>query len=276
MRLLLFLIRHSINFTALFAPLLAGKWALRLFATPRKGRLRDKDRVFLESAQRGTVTVSGLSVQYYLWERKRGTGPTVLLAHGWESNAARWRNILRLLRENGCSVLALDAPAHGDSGGKQFSAVLYADFIAALMRHIPAEVAVGHSAGGMTIAYFQKNHPGFFKKMVLLGTPHSLKVILNQYAAFLGYAPRVSEAMDAFIESYYGQPVSHFAVTDMAKSIQTPCLIIHDEDDKTAPITGAEQIHAAWKDSKMLRTKGLGHGLQGKVVYEAVKEYVIQ
>ena len=69
----------------------------------------------------------------YYWE---GNNKTILLAHGWESNSFRWKNLITELQRYGYSIVALDAPAHGDSGSKMFNAILYSEFINMLLKDL--------------------------------------------------------------------------------------------------------------------------------------------
>jgi hypothetical protein len=77
--LIIGLLRFQINTIALFSPLMAGRMALDIFRTPRKGRLREQDKTFLAGAKWETLQAEGLDIQTYRWE---GSGPTILLAHG--------------------------------------------------------------------------------------------------------------------------------------------------------------------------------------------------
>ena len=54
------LLRFQINAFALFSPIRAGRMALDIFRTPRKGRLREQDRTFLQGAQWETIQAEGL------------------------------------------------------------------------------------------------------------------------------------------------------------------------------------------------------------------------
>ena len=52
----------------------------------------------------------------YRWLGKK---ETILLAHGWESNSFRWKDlIVKLDTALDYNVIALDAPAHGRSSGE--------------------------------------------------------------------------------------------------------------------------------------------------------------
>ena len=82
-------LRLYLNTLALFDARKAGAIAFQIFCTPRQGRLREKDRAFLDTADdQQDLHVNDLNMRCYHW---RGPGDTVLLVHGWESNAARWR-----------------------------------------------------------------------------------------------------------------------------------------------------------------------------------------
>ena len=267
-KLYLIMLRYLLNSLAIFSRARAGKAALKFIFTPRVGRLRPQDRAFLASAQWGNVEAEGYKVQYYLWD---GSGPTVLLAHGWESNSARWHPLVERLLKRNFRVLCIDAPAHGESGSPQFSAVLYAQFIAALLQHLPADYAVGHSAGAMALTYYETHDPVHpLKKIALLGAPSTLRAVLDLYTGFLKISKRAKQGVDESILRKFGNPVEYYAIEDMALNLTTECLIVHDEHDDTAPIAGAVRTHRNWRGSRLMRTSGLGHSLQGDAVYEAV------
>src|SRR5690606_37822905 len=58
------------------------------------------------------------------WGRE---GPLVLALHGWEGRAAQFRTLAARLVPMGYRVLALDAPAHGRSPGREADPVVFAD-----------------------------------------------------------------------------------------------------------------------------------------------------
>jgi pimeloyl-ACP methyl ester carboxylesterase len=272
--MLLFFIRIWLNGLALVSRKQTGKSALKLFFTPRKGRVKPREREFLDTAQPGTVEAEGLKVQYWYWPN--AGGPTVLLAHGWESNSARWRKLVQRLLEKGFSVVSLDAPAHGDSGGMQFSTILYAAFMKALLRKIPVDHAVGHSAGGMAIVYYLAHEPEhIFKKIVLLGTPGTFRALLNMYTNMLKLSNRAKAAIDYSILRKFKKPVEYFSILHLIREIPpTSGLIIHDEGDKIAPFDEMAQVHQIWENAKLVATKGLGHSVQSDQVNNEVLAFL--
>jgi pimeloyl-ACP methyl ester carboxylesterase len=271
-KFLLNVLRIRLNLLAFFSKRRAGHLAYNIFTTPRKGGLRAQDLEFLKTAQWAHTLLRGLKIQYYIWEN---TGPTVLMAHGWESNSARWKRLIKRLLKAGYRVVALDAPAHGGSGSPQFSAVLYGEFIGVMVDLLHPDCAVGHSGGGLAIGYHLENRPDTsLKKAAILGAPSTLRGILDRYTIGAGISEAARQGLDDAILEKFGKPVEYFSLEDYAEKFRIPGLIIHDEGDATAPIEEAERLHGRWKNAQLVRTQGLGHSLQGEKVFEAVLNFL--
>jgi hypothetical protein len=90
--------------------------AVEQFFKPRKSEPTTRDIDFLSKGQ-------NLALKCGLAATAWGDGPPVLLAHGWESRRSHWSAIVPILAESGYRVIAMDAPAHGDSPGDQVSVV---------------------------------------------------------------------------------------------------------------------------------------------------------
>ena len=158
-------IGNALNFTSLISPKYASKKALNLFTSPRKGRYSEHQLKVTNSASFEELSYDNLNIATYHWE---GKNKTILLAHGWESNSSRWSYILEDLKAQDYNIIALDGPAHGKSGGKQFNAILYSEFINVVAQKFQPEVVIGHSVGGMASVFCMHNHNlPFVKKMVL-------------------------------------------------------------------------------------------------------------
>src|SRR6056300_562050 len=86
---------NLINSIAFFCPAYAGQIAVKLFSTPRKGKLEPEQKNYLKSASQNTLHYKDLNIKTYHW---KGTKETILLVHGWESNSARWKELIALLK----------------------------------------------------------------------------------------------------------------------------------------------------------------------------------
>ena len=117
------------------------------------------------------ITVSdGAEIFYKDW----GSGPCVILSHGWPLSADAWDAQMVFLGERGYRVVTHDRRGHGRSSqswdGNHMDQ--YADDLAALIEALDLKeaVLVGHSTGGGEVAHYVGRHgTGRLAKVVLLG-----------------------------------------------------------------------------------------------------------
>ncbi|WP_426429564.1 alpha/beta hydrolase [Winogradskyella sp. HB-48] len=265
-------IGSALNATSLISSKYASKKALHLFASPRKGRYTEKQRIIVDSAFFEELSYKGQYIATYRW---KGNGKTILLAHGWESNASRWSYILNKLKSQGYNIIALDAPAHGRSGGKQFNALLYSEYINVVSEKHQPEVIIGHSVGGMaTVFFMHKYQLHSVKKLVLLGAPAHFTGVFSRYKSMMGYNKRVSNGLDAIVFERFGKPVDYFSAANFTKAIEAEGLIIHDKKDKIIPFEDALLFANRYQNSKLIETEGFGHGLKDKSLTPKIIEFI--
>ncbi|WP_423488614.1 alpha/beta fold hydrolase [Mycobacteroides sp. PCS013] len=85
-----------------------------------------------------------------------GSGPTILLIHGFTESADGWRSVLDMLGEQGHRCVAVDLPHFGRAARPVTTGYLSAvdDFIAAAVRQFDrgdGVVLVGNSVGGLAV-----------------------------------------------------------------------------------------------------------------------------
>ncbi|MEI6409645.1 MAG: alpha/beta hydrolase [Bacteroidota bacterium] len=267
-----------INALALVAPRQAGRLAFRIFCSPRRQPLRDQDRSFLSTAHQSILQAEGLQIRVYTWhssqksEKKR----VVLFLHGWESNSGRWRKYVKPICNAGFTVMALDAPAHGNSSGKQVNLPLYSRVIKAFMEHYGTpEALVGHSLGGaalvMSMGAFEA--PRVRKAVVLSGFAETSRV-MHDFSRILGLKPVVSEYINREIEKRSGMRIEQYSVVDKAALLhEVKGLVLHDQDDDVAPVEEGQLIADAW-NAQFIQTQGLGHRMQDKSVINHVLAFL--
>lgn len=272
-RLLVHAVGKSLNLEVMLNSKSAGERALKLFCSPRKSKLRPVDETFCASADEQVVLqLDGMAIQTYHW---KGKGPTILLAHGWESNASRWEELLMDLRAQDFNVVALDAPAHGKSGGKMFFVPLYAAMINEVLVKYPASPLIGHSIGGMAAAFCLWKYPNQnVDKLVVLGSPSSMQGMVTNFRKLLGFNAKVEKSMNTAFEKLFGISTEDAAMDTFAQKIQIPTLWVHDENDDIAPFDTAKKIAAQWPSASFVATKDLGHRLYGQVVVELVRGFL--
>ena len=266
------LVGKSINGLSYLSKTLAAEKALALFSKPRKGQITELQARFLETSVKQTLQFKSYQLMTYHWQ---GTGETILLAHGWESNSGRWKSLIKHLQKKHYTIVALDAPAHGNSGSDRFNAILYSEFIHKAAQHYQPKIIIGHSVGGMASVFFQNKHQiKSIEKLILLGSPSDFKDILKRYTDMLGYNQRVSNQLNTIIKKRFGASPDSFSTAKYIENIHSEGLIIHDEDDLIIPFNDAIKIKSNFKNSKLITTKGFGHSLNNQKVTQHISEFI--
>src|SRR6202789_403578 len=116
------------------------------------------------------TTKDGTSIFYKDW----GSGPTVVLSHGWPLSADAWDAQMLFLGQQGYRMVAHDRRGHGRSGqtwtGNEYDT--FADDLAELLEKLDLKevTLVGHSMGGGEVTRYIGRHGNKrVKKVVIIG-----------------------------------------------------------------------------------------------------------
>lgn len=265
----------GINLLSYIAPVKATGLAYRYFSKPLYGQLKRNDLPgILREAELETVFHNGGNFQAYVWP---GNETKVLLIHGWESNSARWKLLISYLRKAGCTIIALDAPAHGLSEGKEYTIPRYAEYINVMVQKYQPQYLVGHSLGGAATLFFQAHYPNpFVEKLVILGAPSELTIVLNNYRKTLGLNKRIFKNLKKHCTDRFGLDPMEFSAAGFARKIDVPGLIVHDRQDETVSFTEGQRIAEAYTNAKFIATKGMGHRLHDDGLYKRIYAFLFK
>ena len=270
--LLIKVIGQLLNLLAIFNPKKADKIGIDIFSKPQKGKVSPNQNSFLSSAEINILNFQSYDIMAYHWPGENGC---VLLAHGWESNSIRWEKLVASLQEKNIGSVALDAPAHGASGGSSFQAILYANFIHVVAKHYQVNAMVGHSVGGMACAFAtQYLRSSQLNKLILLGAPNNFTGVLKRYSNLLDYSNRLRKALNSEVFRRFGSPPETFSTEKYLNNPEVETLIIHDVNDKIIPHSDAEEIAKNGTGVRILSTKGFGHGLKHPEVVSEIVSYI--
>jgi pimeloyl-ACP methyl ester carboxylesterase len=264
-----------INLLSYISPKTASILAYRFFSEPREGRLvKGELPAMLQEAEAEMVTYNDFIFQMYTW---KGNETTVLLIHGWESNTSRWELFMPYLKQSGCTIIALDAPAHGLSSGKEFNIPTYAQFVDVAVKKLQPDYLIGHSLGGATALYYQSHYTNTsIKKIVILGAPSDLNTLLTNYKALLSLNSRVFTLLKKhFLDNFKFRP-EEFSGSLFASQIKIKGLLAHDKDDTVVAFTEGEKIAKAWPSAKFIVTEGLGHSLHDDALYKKIYRFLFE
>jgi pimeloyl-ACP methyl ester carboxylesterase len=209
----------------LLAPQTLASKLRREFMTPHTAPPRDWELPLLAQAERITLRF-GLSALRW------GSGPAVLLMHGWEGRPTQFAELIKALVNAGYGVVALDAPAHGHSPGHEANVVLFARALLEAASELPPlKALVGHSMGGAS-ALLATQLGLRTEVLVSIAAPSRILSMLRRFSHFMGL-PRYQ--------------------------LDFPGLIVHAADDPMVPFSEAEALHQNWLDSRLLRLERGGH-----------------
>jgi pimeloyl-ACP methyl ester carboxylesterase len=243
--------------------------AVGRFLTPRPSVTTPRDNELLG---RGSALELACGLAATSW----GTGPTVLLAHGWESRRTHWGAFVTPLVEAGFRVVAVDAPAHGDSPGEKADVLQYGLALVDVERELgPLAGVVGHSfgAGAAVIAL----HRGLkSERAVLISGPSSVVSVIERWGRHDGLPEQDIPSFVRLVEQEVGESVERLDVTRIVPGLSVRALVVHDQNDKEIPVADALAVAAAWSGAKMMITERFGHRrimIAGEVV-RAVVEFL--
>lgn len=234
----------------LLAPHTLASKLRRQFMTPHTAPPRDWELPLLAQSERITLRF-GLSALRW------GSGPAVLLMHGWEGRPTQFAELIKALVQAGYGVVALDAPAHGRSPGHEANVVLFARALLEAASELPPlKAVIGHSMGGAS-ALLATQLGLRTEALVSIAAPSRILTMLRRFSRFMGLPRQAQAHFVRLVEEQAGIPAGQL---DSARyQLDFPGLIVHAADDPMVPFSEAEAIHQSWFDSRLLRLETGGH-----------------
>lgn len=246
----------------------------RIFCTPRGGKVKSHQELFLRNAKATKINHGSIQLQTYHW---KNSGPTILLVHGWDSNSSRWRDLIELLVNQNYNIIAFDAPAQGNSGGKLLNVPLYSKCIAKMIKMYKPKYLVGHSMGGMSIFFNEhQQKSNSVEKIVSLGAPTEMKKIIADLQKILGLKPKLMSNVEDYFADKFEYRFEDFATKNFVKSVHQECLIIHDVYDKVVPFEAGEALHTQLPNARFIKTEGAGHSLNRNYIYQHILDFLAE
>ena len=264
-----------INLLSYVRPKKASLLAYKLFSNPRDGRLlKETLPEILQQTETETLAFEDQLFQTYTW---KGNSHVILLIHGWESNASRWEKMLPFLQKSGSTIVAIDAPAHGLSAGKEFNVPTYAAFIDIAAAKYKPHAIIGHSIGGAASVYYQYKYQNEkLQKMVLLGAPSDLKTLISNYIKLLSLNAKMGKLLDDHFMDKFQFRLDDFSGQIFGQKLQLKGIIAHDLDDTIVAFEEGRKIAGSWKNATFIETKGLGHSLHDDDLYDRISQFLFE
>lgn len=149
--------------------------------------------------------INGAGIEY----EAEGSGPAVLILHGWGASIEAVAPIARCMRAIGFRTVSMDFPGFGksDAPKEPWGVRQYADVTREFMRRLQLEGCdvICHSFGGRVVIMLASEEPALFNRLVLVDAAgvrpkRGIKYYAKTYAYKLGHAL----AKIGFIDRLFG------------------------------------------------------------------------
>lgn len=245
----------ALRAAALVSPELAAAGLVRLFLTPRRHPMPQRERDWLADAEEHRVRGAGRELRLWSW----GEGPPVLLVHGWEGRGSQMGGFAAPLVAAGYRAVTFDAPGHGASEGERSSIPEMAEAVADVARLLGGVAAVvAHSAGAAATSVAMAAGLDV-PRLVYLAPPNDPVRFLHDAGSLLGLPDAVALHAQRRIERRFEMSFDAYRGAALARRITAPLLVFHDPADREVPFAEAQALVAPWPAARLVPTPGLGH-----------------
>lgn len=217
------------------------------------------------------IKINNVKVNYIQY----GEGSDVLLLHGWGQNIAMMKPVGDNLCDR-CRVTILDLPGFGESEEPScpWSISDYALFLETFIKkmNIKKPTIIGHSFGGRVAIRYSADNP--IEKLVLFGSPCirneqelslSVKILkklktlpgLNEFGEYMKQYigsrdyKAASPMMRQILVNVVNEDLSNYA-----KKIEEPTLLIWGENDTEALVDDAKELEKIMVDAALIILPG--------------------
>lgn len=254
------------------------------FSTPPEYEETDFDRKAFSNATILNIEFENRILKAY----SIGTGPNVLMAHGWGSRASHMALIARYISNNGFRVVVFDGPAHGNSKKtdcKDMSNMFeFGRAISCVAKNIGDIYAViGHSLGAMASAFtisgtgLLSEYKFFAEKLVLISSPITVVQVFENYSRKrneLNLLPELAFSL----ETAYNFKASEYNLLFALQNLNSKVMLIHDEQDEEVPIDDALSLKNKYEKILLKLTNGYGHQkiLVNREMLNPIKDFLME
>jgi pimeloyl-ACP methyl ester carboxylesterase len=189
-----------------------------------------------------------------------GSGPSVLVVHGWEGEHRRMTAIIDRLTGAGFRVVAMDLPGHGASAGRLVPIPLLSRAVAAVgAKEGPLEAVVGHSLGGTAVMLALTELGMKARSAVIISSPNHPAHFARGVSKLLGFNEAHYGRMAQAIERLAGRPMDSLHLPPLLRQLDMRGLFLHDPEDDMVPVSHSRDNVEAWRGATLKTLDGLGH-----------------
>lgn len=217
------------------------------------------------------IRVKNIDINYIQY----GEGKDILLLHGWGQNI----EMMRMLGDpfaNRYRITILDLPGFGESSEPEepWNMSKYSEMLEEFIKlvNVTKPIIIGHSFGGRLAIRYSANHS--VEKVVLFGAPCiRMQKELPMHVKVLKTIKKIPimDSIGEYMKKYIGSRdykaaspimrqtlvnVVNEDLSDYAKHIEAPVLLIWGENDTEAPVSEATLLEKIMPDAALIILPG--------------------
>ncbi len=242
-------------------PELAASKAFRFFETVRSPKMKRRELDFFENAKYFTVHSDYGDIKVY--ESGNVNGKTIILIHGWESNAGSMAGVMKELSELGYHVISFDLPAHGFHGQKRTNLKECTSVMCSVLNRIRTDhpiSIVSHSFGSFVTANALYKTNKSVDQLLFLTSPDTSRGFFESFRDTIDLPNSAYEHLIKKAENLLQEALDEVTIIKRLKKASYKKLtIIHDQYDKVIPFSNSERISTSLEKTELLRFERIGH-----------------
>lgn len=250
-------VRAALNGLWKCSPELAKRIVRQAFFAPSAYTVCAEEQAWLDKSSRFEMVVRDKVIQGWRW----GTGPGVLLVHGWNGRGIELYRFIEPLLQDGHAVITYDSPGHGESGGRTTNYFEWTDTIRAVVNSVHGynvHGVIAHSLGASAVLNCMEKEDRDFRA-VLVAPAIRLTEMLYRGFDECGVPEPLYRNLVTELEDKYGYDVQTDNPRNLLERMQSKLLIIHDKDDAWVPYVESQAVASRYGNVSLHTTEGLGH-----------------
>ncbi|NOR52292.1 MAG: alpha/beta fold hydrolase [Gammaproteobacteria bacterium] len=176
--------------------------------------------------------------------------PTIIIMHGWGSNAELMLPLATPFHQSGLNVLLLDARDHGRSDSDNFSSLpRFAEDVAGAIDWIKSQpeilsnhiILLGHSVGAGAVLFEASKRDDISAVISLSAFAHP-EWMMRRYLDEFWYPTFLTLGILRYVEWMIGHRFEAIAPMNTVCTVECPVLLVHGTADTTVPMSDALAI----------------------------------
>lgn len=219
-------------------------------------QLSDEQLNLMRQAHSYFLSFDDNAIKVFEW----GTGPVILLAHGWAGRALQFDMLIRSLLQQGYKVVAFDHKGHGESSShySSFPEIVRSTELVAAHYGAALHGLIAHSIGANSILKVCETLASGLQVAVVAPVGDFLQM-LETLRKQRGIDEGLFAQVIRQIEADSGLQLADLNQLNYSKLAHHDVLLVHDRYDRINKFSVSVEIHQNLHGSSLMETEKLGH-----------------